>query len=89
MAVAGLWESYVAPAGDIIRTYCIITVEAAGGAVAAIHDGCRWFWRKRTGPCGWARCRAIRPRCCIPCRWCAHYPGDWGKAIWRAPMITP
>lgn len=37
MAIAGLWESYVAPDGTIERTYCIITVEATG-AVAEIHD---------------------------------------------------
>lgn len=37
MAIAGLWESYVWPDGQIERTYCIITIEATG-VVAAIHD---------------------------------------------------
>jgi putative SOS response-associated peptidase YedK len=37
MAIAGLWDAYAAPDGIIARTYCIITVEAAG-AVAKIHD---------------------------------------------------
>jgi putative SOS response-associated peptidase YedK len=37
LAIAGLWEAYVAADRSIERTYCIITVEAAG-AVAEIHD---------------------------------------------------
>ncbi|HEY2614034.1 MAG TPA: SOS response-associated peptidase [Reyranella sp.] len=37
MAVAGLWESYLRPGGEIVRTYCILTVEAVA-PVAAIHD---------------------------------------------------
>lgn len=37
MAIADLWDSYVAPDATIERTYCIITVEATG-AVAEIHD---------------------------------------------------
>ncbi len=37
MAIAGLWEAYGFPSGEIIRTYCIITV-AANAVVAAIHD---------------------------------------------------
>jgi putative SOS response-associated peptidase YedK len=37
MAVAGLWESFVSLDREIIRTYCIVTVEATG-AVAEIHD---------------------------------------------------
>jgi putative SOS response-associated peptidase YedK len=37
MAIAGLWEAYVAPDGTIERTYCIVTV-AATGAIAEIHD---------------------------------------------------
>jgi putative SOS response-associated peptidase YedK len=37
MAIAGLWDAYVAPDRSIERTYCIITVKATG-AVAKIHD---------------------------------------------------
>lgn len=37
MAWAGLWEGYRDADGQIIRSYCVITVEAAG-AVAEIHD---------------------------------------------------
>jgi putative SOS response-associated peptidase YedK len=37
LAIAGLWEALRRPEGQIVRTYCIITV-AAAGAVAAIHD---------------------------------------------------
>ena len=37
MAIAGLWEAFVSPDREIVRTYCIITVEA-NGTVAPIHD---------------------------------------------------
>jgi len=37
LAIAGLWEAFAGPDGKIIRTYCIITV-AAAGVVAEIHD---------------------------------------------------
>lgn len=37
LAIAGLWEAFRRPDGQIVRTYCIITV-AAAGAVAEIHD---------------------------------------------------
>ncbi|WP_158931403.1 SOS response-associated peptidase family protein [Acidisphaera sp. S103] len=37
MAIAGLWEAYVALDRSIERTYCSITVEATG-AVAKVHD---------------------------------------------------
>jgi putative SOS response-associated peptidase YedK len=37
LAIAGLWEAYVTPAREVIRTYCIITT-AANGVVAPIHD---------------------------------------------------
>jgi putative SOS response-associated peptidase YedK len=37
LAIAGLWEAYVRPNGDIERTYCIITV-TANVTVAPIHD---------------------------------------------------
>jgi putative SOS response-associated peptidase YedK len=37
LALAGLWESWVSPEQEIIRTYCIITVEA-NATVAPIHD---------------------------------------------------
>jgi putative SOS response-associated peptidase YedK len=37
MAIAGLWEAYVAADRSVEKTYCIITVEATG-AVAEIHD---------------------------------------------------
>ena len=37
MAIAGLWDAYVWPNGQIERTYCIITIEAVG-ATAEIHD---------------------------------------------------
>jgi putative SOS response-associated peptidase YedK len=37
LAIAGLWEAFRRPDGEIVRTYCIITV-AATGAIAAIHD---------------------------------------------------
>jgi putative SOS response-associated peptidase YedK len=37
MAIAGLWEAFRYENGEILRTYCIITIEAAG-AVAEIHD---------------------------------------------------
>jgi putative SOS response-associated peptidase YedK len=36
MALAGLWESFKWPTGDITRTYCIITT-AANSLVAQIH----------------------------------------------------
>ena len=37
MAIAGLWEAFRRPDGEIERTYCIITT-AAIGAMAEIHD---------------------------------------------------
>jgi putative SOS response-associated peptidase YedK len=37
MAIAGLWEVYVTPERQIVRTYCIITTEA-NAIVAPIHD---------------------------------------------------
>ncbi len=37
MAFAGLWESFVRPEGQIVRTFCIITVVAAD-PIARIHD---------------------------------------------------
>jgi len=37
MALAGLWAAFRHPGGEIVRTYCIITVPAMG-AVAEIHD---------------------------------------------------
>ncbi|MCW3477458.1 SOS response-associated peptidase [Limobrevibacterium gyesilva] len=37
MAIAGLWEAFRRPNGEIERTYCIITTSATG-AVAEIHD---------------------------------------------------
>jgi putative SOS response-associated peptidase YedK len=37
MAWAGLWEGYRAPDGEIIRSYCVITVEASSD-VEPIHD---------------------------------------------------
>ena len=37
MAIAGLWEAFRYKNGEILHTYCIITIEAAG-AVAEIHD---------------------------------------------------
>jgi putative SOS response-associated peptidase YedK len=37
MGWAGLWEGYRAPNGEIIRSYCVITVEASED-VAPIHD---------------------------------------------------
>jgi putative SOS response-associated peptidase YedK len=37
LAIAGLWEAFVAPGGEVVRTYSIITVEATG-VVADIHD---------------------------------------------------
>ena len=37
MAIAGLWEAFRHPGGEIVRTYCITTVPAMG-AVVEIHD---------------------------------------------------
>jgi putative SOS response-associated peptidase YedK len=37
MAWGGLWEAYRQPDGEIVRTYCIITVPA-NGALSPIHD---------------------------------------------------
>jgi putative SOS response-associated peptidase YedK len=37
LAIAGLWEAFRRPDGEVVRTYCIITVPAAG-AIAGIHD---------------------------------------------------
>jgi putative SOS response-associated peptidase YedK len=37
LAIAGLWEAVARPDRTIIRTYCIITI-AAAGPVAGIHD---------------------------------------------------
>ena len=37
LAIAGLWNAVRQPDGVVLRTYCIITVEAQG-AVAGIHD---------------------------------------------------
>ena len=37
MAIAGLWEAFRQSNGDVVRTYCIITIQATG-AVAGIHD---------------------------------------------------
>jgi putative SOS response-associated peptidase YedK len=30
LAIAGLWEAFRRPDGEIVRTYCIITVAATG-----------------------------------------------------------
>jgi putative SOS response-associated peptidase YedK len=37
MAIAGLWDAFRRPGGEVVRTYCIITVGATG-AIAEIHD---------------------------------------------------
>ena len=37
LAVGGLWESWTAPDGSLLRTTCIITTQATG-EVALIHD---------------------------------------------------
>jgi putative SOS response-associated peptidase YedK len=37
LAIAGLWEAFRRPDGEVVRTYCIITVPAVG-AIAEIHD---------------------------------------------------
>jgi putative SOS response-associated peptidase YedK len=37
MAIAGLWEAFVTPRREVIRTYCVITIEA-NAMVAPIHD---------------------------------------------------
>ena len=37
MALAGLWESFKWPSGDITRSYCVITTEA-NSLVAPIHN---------------------------------------------------
>ncbi|MCW3476271.1 SOS response-associated peptidase [Limobrevibacterium gyesilva] len=37
MAIAGLWEAFRRPDGEVVRTYCIVTVQATG-AIAEIHD---------------------------------------------------
>ena len=37
LAIAGLWEAFRRSDGEVIRTYCIITV-AATGAIAEIYD---------------------------------------------------
>jgi putative SOS response-associated peptidase YedK len=37
MAIAGLWEAFRRTDGEIERTYCIITIPAAG-AITEIHD---------------------------------------------------
>jgi putative SOS response-associated peptidase YedK len=36
MALAGLWEAFKWPNGEITRTYCVITTEA-NSPVASIH----------------------------------------------------
>jgi putative SOS response-associated peptidase YedK len=37
LAIAGLWEWWVSPTREVVRTYCIITVPA-NATVAPIHD---------------------------------------------------
>lgn len=37
LAIAGLWETFRRSDGEVVRTYCIITVVATG-AIAEIHD---------------------------------------------------
>lgn len=37
MAMAGLWESWRSPTGDVVRTFCIVTT-APNAAVSQIHD---------------------------------------------------
>lgn len=37
MAIAGLWEAFRRPEGEMARSYCIITVPATG-VIATVHD---------------------------------------------------
>lgn len=37
LAIAGLWESWRDPAGNIVRTFCVITTKA-NDVVAPVHD---------------------------------------------------
>jgi putative SOS response-associated peptidase YedK len=37
MAIAGLWETFRYQSGELLRTHCIVTIEATG-TVAKIHD---------------------------------------------------
>jgi putative SOS response-associated peptidase YedK len=38
MALAGLWESWRGPGGEVVRTFTIITTEANDNKLRALHD---------------------------------------------------
>jgi|SRR5215471_7673429 len=61
MAIAGLWETFKQPNGNIIQTYCTITT-AANSLVEPIHNRMRSFLRRKTGRCGSVSDRAIQAR---------------------------
>jgi putative SOS response-associated peptidase YedK len=58
MALAGLWESFKWPEGDITRSCCILTTEA-NSLVAPIHNRMPVVLEEKTGRCGLEKNQAI------------------------------
>ncbi len=56
MLMAGLWDAWVSPAGERIKSCTVITCEP-NSVVGTLHDRMPWSLRKKTGLDGSAKSR--------------------------------
>jgi putative SOS response-associated peptidase YedK len=54
MALTGLWENWRSPAGEMVRSFAIVTTRP-NELCAELHTGCRWSSVLRRGRRGLRR----------------------------------